>query len=103
MGKIYVALMDNGSDDTIIHCLSTDPRVALRRLQDDFIEWRKDDIAELIAEGAVKDGMNPTLDEMSDVDAQIIEVVDGQTLYEQLRDWDFEDCDRLKSDDPRLK
>jgi hypothetical protein len=105
MKNIYVAIMDNGSGDMIIRSLSCDPVVALKRLQDDFIEWRKDELEEMVDEGLIKDALHPTLAEMKLIindGVEIIEVLDGTALYEELRNFEFKNCNSLQGDDPRL-
>ncbi len=90
--KIYVGVMDNGSDDAIIHMISTDFNKVLKHLQKKFLEWRDD---EEDLEGII-DKSAPTLEEMDRVivghGVMIVEVEDGAELNEELRTFDFENC-----------
>lgn len=98
--KIYVALMENGSDETLIRKITTSPRDALKHLQELFLRWRSSDDLSYI-----KDLENPTLDEMNVYFtgyASIVELEDGAELDEELRNWSFSNGVFLKSSDERL-
>jgi hypothetical protein len=93
--KFYVALMDNGSYEMIMHAICSTPEKALKVLQEAFLEWKDDeDDLEGIADRAA-----PTLEEMNERvpghGANIYEVEDGHKLYEQLRNWEFDGCRSL--------
>lgn len=98
MSKIYVGLMDNGSEDVIIHVLALSADTCLKHLQKKFLQYRTspEDL-----EG-IKDPSAPTLEEMNNTvggnGVDIIAVEDGAALYQELRnfDWDVAGCKSIK-------
>lgn len=104
MAKIFVGLMDNGSEDAHIHTISIDPRVVLGHLQRKFLEWKEDDPETM---DGIVNASAPSLHEMNErvpgCGVIIIELTDGEALYEELRNWKFKPGNEMSSDDPRLK
>lgn len=89
MEKVYVALMDNGSGESIIHGIHATHEGALSQLQKDFLmgldELEEED-EELLVSFA--DPEHPTLEEMEDnlpgTGCDIVEVILGTDLYVEL-------------------
>jgi len=89
MEKVYVALMDNGSGESIIHGIHATHEGALAQLQKDFLMGLDDleeDDEELIT--SFEDPEHPTLEEMEDnlpgTGCDIVEVTLGTDIYVEL-------------------
>lgn len=88
MENVYVALMDNGSGDEIIHGIHATREGALAQLQREFFDFNSDDDDDDDEHAEFADKDNPTLEEMQNhlpgTGCNIIEVKLGSDIYVEI-------------------